>query len=87
MTILAFYRCTVDHSTSLLPSNVILSIILLSTAAIVYFIFVRKEKYTAMYEEFKVNERLNGKLGTIITILYIVITVLLFISLIWLKCK
>ena len=69
------------------PPNIYkkLHILLLSVAImiILYLVFIRKHQYKEMYERYK-ESVLNKNLTTILSIGYIVLSVALVISLIWL---
>jgi hypothetical protein len=87
ITLAAYFICLALHSNRKYPSKPVILLVAFSIAGIVYLVFVRKEKYKLLYEQFKIKENLNGKSGTWMTLSYIIVTLLLLLSTAFLKCK
>jgi len=89
-TLVAYYRCLVHppkiHLNSMYPPKLVLIIVAFSIVGIIYYVLVRDERYKIYREEFLKNEKISGKFGTFITILYIIITFVFSTSVLWLKC-
>jgi len=68
------------------PPKLVLIIVAFSIVGIIYYVLVRDERYKIYREEFLKNEKISGKFGTFITILYIIITFVFSTSVLWLKC-
>ena len=87
ITIYAYYNCLVEHSTNRYPSRPVVLTLAFLIAGIIYVVFVRNKKYEFFFQKFLKSEDLKGGYGTLITILYIVASLMIAISSIWLKCK
>jgi len=86
VTVLAYYRCLFEHSPEIYPSKQIILIVAFLLAGVNYFVFVNNRKYESFFEELLKNGNLKGRSGTLITIVYIVVTFAFLSSTIWLKC-
>jgi hypothetical protein len=72
---------------SIFPSKLILILMLLSIAFVNYLIFVKADRYKTLKVDFERHQKLRGSLGTLVTFVYIALTLALLISLIWLKTE
>lgn len=86
-TIYAYYKCLIEHSNIILFSKGIEVIIIFLTGAALYYAFLRDKKYELVFEKFKHNSKISGRVGTWITIAYMVATICFLLSVIWLKCS
>lgn len=77
----------VGHGNSIFPSKPGLLILAFSIVGVIYLTVVREGRYKILQAEFKGHQRLNGHLGTLVTIVYVIITLALLISLAWLKTE
>jgi hypothetical protein len=85
LTIIGYYKTLVEHSDHVSIPSAYEIIIIISIGVVNYFFFLKDKKYELMYEEFKKNTSMSGARGTRITVLYIIITLAMLFSLIWLS--
>lgn len=84
ISLCSYYKCFVLHSENIFLSKGLEIIIVVMVGVFFSILFLKEKKYKSMVEEFNANTEMNGKKGTWITILYIIATILLSMSLIWL---
>ena len=82
LTIVGYYETLIRHHDSIRAGTVTEIIVVLIIFILVYINFSKGENAGIAYEEFK-RTALSGKKGSRITAIYITITLLLSISLIW----
>jgi len=87
VAVYAYYHCWVEHSKNIYPSRTIVIIFLFSIALINYLVFVKGRMYESLFEKFLKNEKFKRFQGTLIAVFYIIASLMIFISSIWLKCK
>jgi len=85
LTIIGYYKAIIDHSDHILIPEVYEIAIIIIIGVVNYFFFYKDKKYEVIYHEFKKNTPINGARGTWITILYMIITIAMLFSLIWLS--
>jgi hypothetical protein len=74
----------VGHGNTIFPSKLSLLILAFSIVGAIYLTIVRGERYKPLQADFKQHQRLNSSFGTIFVVIYIIFTLALLISLIWL---
>lgn len=77
----------IGHGDSIFPSKFIIILLLLSIAFGNYLIFVKDDRYKTLKVDFEQHQKLRGSFGTLVTFVYIALTLALLISLIWLKAE
>jgi hypothetical protein len=87
ITVIAYYRCLLQHASMLFPSRATVLSIAFLIAGINYFYFVRNKKYESHFEELDRRLNLKNNSGTFITVAYSTVTLGLLFSTIWLKCR
>jgi hypothetical protein len=83
-TIIGYYKTIVMHSDQIMIPTIYELLIVVSIGIYNYAYFLSGKKYEAMYEEFQRDKSMGGNGGTRSTALYIIITLVMLISLIWL---
>ena len=86
-TVVAYYKCLIGHDNDIQFSRILEIIIVVCIGAVVYFIFYKDKKYEDYFQNFVKQSKFNGRIGTWLTILYMIGSVLFLTSTIWLKCK
>lgn len=85
ISLCSYYKFFIDHSKNIFLSRSLEIIVIVIVGAFFSILFLKDGRYRDMYKEFKDNTEINGKKGTWVTIFYIAATVLLLMSLIWLR--
>ncbi len=86
-TVVAYYRCLIEHVNEMQFSRILEVLIVIGIGALVYFIFYKDKKYESYFEKFVKQSKFKGRIGTWLTILYMIGSILFLTSTIWLKCK
>jgi O-antigen/teichoic acid export membrane protein len=85
--VVAYYRCWIKHVNEMQFSRLIEVLIVLAIGILVYFIFYRGEKYKIYFEKVVQQSKFKGRKGTWLTIFYMIGSIALLASTIWLKCN
>lgn len=86
-TILAYYKCLIIKTNAIMPNTFISLLLVFSIGFSLYLFFIKEKRYINIYNQFIKNKKLNGNRGTVITSSYLIVTILLLISLIWIPCR
>jgi len=86
-TVVAYYRCLIEHTNDLQLSKIVEVLMIVGIGALVYFIFYRDKKYEIYFEKFIAQSKFKGRIGTWLTIFYMLGSILFLISPIWLRCN
>ena len=85
-TLIAYYNCLVRHASNLELSKILEGFIILIIWAVILFIFYKDGKYKIHLEKINNLPKYSGRFGTYITLFYMIGSVALLSSIIWLKC-
>ncbi len=82
LSIYVYVKLMLGYSPRLLEFNKIVYVILFAFIAIIInLVFVRNKKYLAIASDYEGNANFRNSKASIITIIYIIVTILLFLSL------
>lgn len=85
MTLYAYCRCLFSHSSAIFPSKYLTIAVYLLIAGGNYILFVKNDKYLLLFERFE-RKKLDQRKAMIIVALYVLVTLLIAIALIWVDC-
>jgi peptidoglycan biosynthesis protein MviN/MurJ (putative lipid II flippase) len=87
LSLLVHIECQIWHTEKLFTEKLFQLSIGLIIGAIVYFLFMYRNRYTKLYLNYKEDRLYSQRQGTWLAIIYIILTFCLFASLIWIKCR
>jgi hypothetical protein len=79
------FHIQVGHGNSIFPSKASLLILAFSIVGVIYLTVVRGDRYKFLQVKFEEHQTLKGPWGTLLSIVYVIITLALLISVAWLK--